>query len=149
MWRESDLMKFLQWKTCCCYLMSLMLKFSWKTPFSESGDTDVFKTNRNKLLVSNIDIDTLILDMLHSYMSVVYNYHFRGVSKFFFVRLFSLLIFVAIKASKGTELQCLFTQSTLQDGRIEDHRMMCTRHLKVTAIDMRYTFYALRIYWQQ
>ena len=38
--------------------MSLMLKFLWKTPFSESRDTDVFKTNRNKLLVSNIDIDT-------------------------------------------------------------------------------------------
>ena len=41
----------------------------------------------------------------------------------------SLLIFVAKKARKGTELQFLCTQGTLQGGRVEDHGMMFTRHL--------------------
>ena len=41
----------------------------------------------------------------------------------------SLLIFVAKKAHKGTELQFLCTQGTLQGGRVEDHRLMFTRHL--------------------
>ena len=38
-------------------------------------------------------------------------------------------ICVAEKATKGTELQFLCTQGTLQGGRVEDHRMMFTRHL--------------------
>ena len=41
--------------------------------FIDSRDTEVFKTVRNKLFSSNdelIDNHTLILDMLHSYMSV-------------------------------------------------------------------------------
>ena len=41
----------------------------------------------------------------------------------------SLLIFVAKKAGKGTELQFLCTQGTLQGGRVEDHGLMFTRHL--------------------
>ena len=48
----------------------------------ESGDTEVFKAATNKLFVSNgkqIDSHILMLDMLHSYMSVVYTYHRRGV----------------------------------------------------------------------
>ena len=58
--------------------MSLMLKFSWEMLFFESGDTEVFKADRSKLFASNkrqIDNHTLMLDMLHSYMSVVYTYH--------------------------------------------------------------------------
>ena len=49
-----------------------------------------------------------MLDMLHSYTSVVCTYHCRGVFKkvFFFV-----------------------TQGNLQGGRVEDHRMMFTWHL--------------------
>ena len=49
-----------------------------------------------------------MLDMLHSYTSVVCTYHCRGVFKkvFFF-----------------------FTQGNLQNGRVEDHRMMFTLHL--------------------
>ena len=43
----------------------------------------------------------------------------------------SLLIFVAKKAGKGTELQFLCTQGTLQGGRVEDHRLMFTRHLQL------------------
>ena len=46
--------------------------------FFESGDTEVFKADRSKLFASNkrqIDNHTLMLDMLHSYMSVVYTYH--------------------------------------------------------------------------
>ena len=52
--------------------------------FSESGDTDIPKADRNKLFTSNkkqIDNHALMLDMLHSYMSVVYTYHCRGVFK--------------------------------------------------------------------
>ena len=91
--------------------MSLMLKFSWEMLFFESGDTEVFKADRSKLFASNkrqIDNHTLMLDMLHSYMSVVCTYHCRGVFKkvFFFV-----------------------TQGNLQGGRVEDHRMMLTWHL--------------------
>ena len=41
----------------------------------------------------------------------------------------SLLIFVAKKAGKGTELQFLCTQGTLQGGRVEDHKLMFTWHL--------------------
>ena len=64
--------------------MSLMLKFSWEMLFFESGDTEVFKADRSKLFASNkrqIDNHTLMLDMLHSYMSVVCTYHCRGVFK--------------------------------------------------------------------
>ena len=64
--------------------MSLMLKFSWEMLFFESGDTEVFKSDRNKLYASNkrkIDNHTLMFDMLHSYMSVVCTYHCRGIFK--------------------------------------------------------------------
>ena len=59
--------------------------------FFESGDTEVFKADRSKLFASNkrqIDNHTLMLDMLHSYMSVVCTYHCRGVFKkvFFYTR---------------------------------------------------------------
>ena len=60
--------------------------------FFASGDTEVFKADRSKLFASNkrqIDNHTLMLDMLHSYMSVVCTYHCRGVFKkvfFFFTR---------------------------------------------------------------
>ena len=54
--------------------------------FFERGDTEVFKAARNKLFVRNekqIDNNTLVLDMLHTYMSVVYTYqyHCRDVFK--------------------------------------------------------------------
>ena len=59
--------------------------------FFESGDTEVFKADRSKLFASNkrqIDNHTLMLDMLHSYMSVVCTYHCRGVfKKFFFLHM--------------------------------------------------------------
>ena len=57
------------WKT-----WFLMFKFSWEMLLIERGDTEPFKAARNKLFASNgkqIDNHTLILDMLHSYMSVV------------------------------------------------------------------------------
>ena len=38
-----------------------------------------------------------------------------------------LLIFVAKKATKGSELQFLCTQGTLQGGRVTEHRMMFAR----------------------
>ena len=75
--------------------------------FFESGDTEVFKADRSKLFASNkrqIDNHTLMLDMLHSNMSVVCTYHYRGVfhEKYFLVWLLSLSIFVVKKAGKGT-----------------------------------------------
>ena len=90
--------------------MSLMLKISWEMLFFESGDTGVFKADRNKPFASNkrlIDNHTLILDMLHSYMSVVCTHHCRGVFKKVF----------------------FFTQGNLQGGRVKEHRMMFTWHL--------------------
>ena len=113
--------------------MSLMFKCSWEMLFFESKDTEVFKADRYKLFASNeeqIDNHTFILNMLHSNMSVVYTYHCRGVfTKIFMCGCCSLLIFVAQKATKGTELQFLCTQGTLQGGRVEDHRLKFTRHL--------------------
>ena len=40
-------------KTCCWWLMSSMFQFSWEMLFFESGDTRVFKDDRNKLFASN------------------------------------------------------------------------------------------------
>ena len=70
-------------------------------------DREVFKADRNKLFASNekqTDNHTLMLDMLHSNMSVVCTYHYRGVfhEKYFLVWLLSLSIFVVKKAGKGT-----------------------------------------------
>ena len=64
--------------------MSLMFKCSWEMLFFESEDTEVFKAGRNKLFARNekqTDNHTLMLDMLHSNMSVVCTYHCRGVFK--------------------------------------------------------------------
>ena len=50
--------------------------------FFKSSDTEVFKADRSKLFASNekqTDNHTLMLDMLHSNMSVVCTYHCRGV----------------------------------------------------------------------
>ena len=52
--------------------------------FFESKDTEVFEASRNKLFARNekqTDNHTLMLDMLHSNMSVVCTYHCRGVFK--------------------------------------------------------------------
>ena len=58
--------------------------------FFLSEDREVFKADRNKLFASNekqTDNHTLMLDMLHSNMSVVCTYHCRGVfhEKYFLV----------------------------------------------------------------
>ena len=48
----------------------------------ESRDTGVLKDDRNKLFAGNekqIDNHTLMLDMLHSYMSVMCTYHYKDV----------------------------------------------------------------------
>ena len=103
--------------------MSLMLKFSWEMIFFESGDTEVFKADRNKLFASNkrqIENHTLMLDMLRSYMSVVRTYHSRGVfEKVFF----------------------FFTQGNLQAGRAEDHRMMFNWHFHLLQSYIQATLY--------
>ena len=59
-----------------------MFKCLWEMLFFESKDTEVFKADRNKLFATNeeqVDNHTLILNMLHSNMSVVYTYYCRGV----------------------------------------------------------------------
>ena len=100
--------------------------------FFERGDTEVFKAARNKLFASNekqIDNHTLVLDMLPTYLSVVHTYHWRSVFKnSFWYGCCSLLIFVAKRAIKGTEVQVLCMQGTLQGGRVEDHTMMFIGH---------------------
>ena len=104
--------------------------------FFERGDTEVFKAARNKLFASNekqIDNHTLVLDMLHTYMSVVYTYHWRSVFKnSIWYGCCSLLIFVAKRAIKGTEVQVLCMQGTLQGGRVEDHTMMFIGHFHLS-----------------
>ena len=69
--------------------------------------------------------------MLHSNMSVVCIYHCRSVfhEKNFFVWLLFFVDLCSQKAGKGTELQFLWTQGTLQGGRVGDHRLMFTRQL--------------------
>ena len=50
--------------------------------FFESEDTEVFEAGRNKLFARNekqTDNHALMLDMLHSNISVVCTYHCRGV----------------------------------------------------------------------
>ena len=111
--------------------MFLMFKCSWEMLFFESEDTEVFKADTNKLFASNekqTDNHTSMLDILHWNMSVMCTYHCRDVfhEKYF---LLWLLLFVAKKVGKGTELQFLCTQGTLQDRRVEDHRLMFTRQL--------------------
>ena len=48
--------------------------------------------------------------------------------------------FVAKKAGRGTELQFLCTQGTLQGGRVEDHRLMSPQ------LYIQYTLYTLHQY---
>ena len=62
--------------------MALMFKRAWEMLFFKSTDTEVFKADRNKLFASNekqTDNHTLMLDMLHSNMSVVCTYRCRSV----------------------------------------------------------------------
>ena len=117
--------------------MSLICKCSWEMLFFESEDTEVFKAGRNKLFARNekqTDNHTLHYNAWHAHsnMSVVCTYHCRGVfhEKYFLVwQLFFVDLCSQKKAGKGTKLQFLCTQGTLQGGRVEDHRLMFTRHL--------------------
>ena len=82
--------------------LSSMFKFPWEMLFFKSKDTEVFKADRNKLFASNekqTDNHSLMLDMLHSNMSVVCTYHCRGIfhEKYFLVW---LLFFVDLCSQK-------------------------------------------------
>ena len=83
--------------------LSSMFKFPWEMLFFKSKDTEVFKADRNKLFaLSNekqTDNHSLMLDMLHSNMSVVCTYHCRDVfhEKYFLVW---LLFFVDLCSQK-------------------------------------------------
>ena len=104
-------------------------KCSWELLFFDSKDTEVLKADRNKLVASNekqtdkfipycltcvtqtclLSVSTIVK------VSVMKNISWCGCC--------SLLIFVAKNAGKGTEVQFLCTQGTLQGG------LMFTRHL--------------------
>ena len=110
-------------------------KCSWELLFFDSKDTEVLKADRNKLVASNekqtdkfipycltcvtqtclLSVSTIVK------VSVMNNISWCGCC--------SLWIFVAKKAGKGTEVQFLCTQGTLKGRRVEDHRLMFTRHL--------------------
>ena len=110
-------------------------KWSWELLFFDSKDTEVLKADRNKLVASNekqtdkfipycltcitqtclLSVSTIVK------VSVMKNISWCGCC--------SLLIFVAKNAGKGTEVQFLCTQATLQGARVEDHRLMFTRLL--------------------
>ena len=119
-----------QWKNLLlvAYVFNVYIfmrnSFLWKRGFRS------FQNWYIKLFASNdeqIDNQTSMPDMFHSNMSVVCTCHCRGVFKnIFWYGCCSLLIFVAKKATKGTELQFLCTQGTLKGGRVEDHGMMFT-----------------------
>ena len=86
--------------------------------FFESGDTEVFKADRSKLFASNerqIDNHTLMLDMLHSNMSVVCTYHSRGVFKKIFFLLheatFRVQHFLARRSDKCSQIKMRLSKS--------------------------------------
>ena len=54
----------------------------------------------------------------------------------------SLLIFVAKKAGKGTDLQFLCTQGSLQGGRVEHQRLMFTCHLHLPQLYIEAILYS-------
>ena len=110
-------------------------KCSWELLFFDSKDTEVLKADRNKLVASNEkQTDKFIPYCLTcitqtcqlSVSTIVKVSVMKNISR---CSCCSLLIFVAKNAGKGTEVQFLCTKSTLKGGRVEDHRLMFTRHL--------------------
>ena len=110
-------------------------KCSWELLFFDSKDTEVLKADRNKLVASNEkQTDKFIPYCLTcitqtcqlSVSTIVKVSVMKNIS---WCSCCSLLIFVAKNAGKGTEVQFLCTKSTLKGGRVEDHRLMFTRHL--------------------
>ena len=75
-----------QWKNLLLVAYVFNIKCSWEMLFFESEDTEVFKAGRNKLFARNekqTDNHTLMLDMLHSNMSVVCTILEVSFKKFF------------------------------------------------------------------
>ena len=109
--------------------------------FFQSEDTEVFKADRNKLFASNekqTDNHTSMLDMLHWNIPTIVEMPF--MKNIFWCCCFSLLIFVAKKVGKGTELQF---QGTLQGDRVEDHRLF-TRQLHSPQLYIQAIFYTYK-----
>ena len=97
--------------------------------------TFIFKADRNKLVASNEKqtdkfipycLTCVTQTCLLSVSTIVKVSVMKNIS---WCSCCSLLIFVAKNAGKGTEVQFLCTQGTLQGGRVEDHRLMFTRQL--------------------
>ena len=109
--------------------------------FFQSEDTEVFKADRNKLFPSDekqTDNHTSKLDMLHWNIPTIVEMPF--MKNIFWCCCFSLLIFVAKKVAKGTELQF---QGTLQGDRVEDHRLF-TRQLHSLQLYIQAIFYTYK-----
>ena len=72
-----------------------------------------------------------MLDMLHSYMSVVCTYHCRGALKNIFGHgfCFLLIFFAKKKLLKALNFNFYEHKVNFQGGRIEEHRIMCIKHL--------------------
>ena len=99
--------------------------FLWK----RGNYTKVFKADRSKLFASNEKQTenyclTCFTQTCQLCVPTIVEVSF--MKNIFWCDCCSLLIFVAKKARKGTELQFLCTQGTLQGGRVEDHRLMFT-----------------------
>ena len=120
-------------KPCCWQVISH--KCSWELLFFDSKDTEVLKADRNKLVSSNEkQTDKFIPNCLTCVTQTCQ----LSVSTIVKVSVMKIFLGVAVvlceslwpkKAGKGTEVQFLCTQGTLQGGRVEDHRLMFTRHL--------------------
>ena len=104
-------------------------KCSWELLFFDSKDTEVLKADRNKLVASNEKqtdkfipycLTCVTQTCLLSVSTIVKVSVMKNIS---WCSCCSLLIFVAKNAGKGTEVQFLCTQGTLQGG------LMFTRHL--------------------
>ena len=114
--------------------------------FFESEDTEVSKADRNALFASNkkqIDIHTLMLDMLHSNNCQLYvlinvevylkDFFWCGCCFFFYL--------CSHKSYQRHWTSILCTQGTLQGGCVEDHRMMFSRHLHLPQLYMQAILY--------
>ena len=116
MWWESDLMKHFQRKNLLLASLICLQHFNFHGKcFFLKGEIQKFlrlleisclQVRNSKLII------IIMLDILQSYMLVVYNYHCRGVfQNIFWCGCCSLLIFVAKKATWVIELQFLCMQA--------------------------------------
>ena len=126
--------------------MSLMFKCSWEMFFFESEDTVVSKLIEISCLQVMKCKPTIIPRCLTCFtqtfqLCVPIMVEMSFMKNIFWCGRRSLLIFVAKKFGKGTELQFLCIQGTLQGGWVEDHRLMFTRQLQLPQLFIQAILY--------